>query len=301
MLNAARLTKELREGVWAEAAKMATDLTNLAVTPNQPVAPLHRFYEITNPKLKVTKPFGEMAIVQNNQRRKIRSKLEDRGRPCMFLGRAPNHADDTYRFLNLATKHVIVSRDVLWLGKCYGDWKGLTMNTFTVVPADNDSDDDDDLAPAPGRAEGTEVADGGNGDIISLQDDNEGKDDEDYDLLNDEGKDLPSVNQPKLSREMKRLSGFFNPAASAYGKIDRRAPSTEVVPEQMDVVPTTEINDTAMVEIDYEKVDPTTYRDIFKLPKTFEEAWNHECPFQRKMWRDAITKEDTKMTENKVI
>jgi hypothetical protein len=66
-LNAARLAKKLREGVWAEAAKMATDLTNLVVTPNQPVAPFHRFYEITNPKLKVTKPFGEMAIVENNQ------------------------------------------------------------------------------------------------------------------------------------------------------------------------------------------------------------------------------------------
>jgi Reverse transcriptase (RNA-dependent DNA polymerase) len=27
----------------------------------------------------------------------------------------------------------------------------------------------------------------------------------------------------------------------------------------------------------------------------------HECPFQQKTWRGAITKEDTKMTENKVI
>jgi hypothetical protein len=83
----------------------------------------------------------------------------------------------------------------------------------------------------------------------------------------------------------------------AYGRIDCRAPSTEVVLEQLYVVPTTEGNDTAMVKIDYEKVDPT-YRDIFKLPKTFEEAWNHECPLQQKMWRG---KEDTKMTENKVI
>jgi hypothetical protein len=108
MLNAARLSKELREGEWAEAAKMAMDLNNLVVTPNQPVAPLHRFYEITNPKLKVAKPFGEMDIVENNQRCKI-CFLEDRGRPCMFLGRAPNHADYTYRFLNLATKQSVVT------------------------------------------------------------------------------------------------------------------------------------------------------------------------------------------------
>jgi hypothetical protein len=69
MLNAARSTKELQDGVWAEAAKIATELNNLNVTPNQPVAPLHRFYGITNPKLKVMEPFGEMAIVKNNQRR----------------------------------------------------------------------------------------------------------------------------------------------------------------------------------------------------------------------------------------
>jgi hypothetical protein len=174
----------------------------------------------------------------------------------MFLGRAPNHADDTYRFLNLATKHVIVSRDVLWHGNCYGDWKGITTNTFTVIPAADDSDnDDDDLAPDTGRAEGAEVADWGNGDIISLQDDDEERDDEDDDLLNNDEdlpnnlptvtNNIPSVNHPKVIREMKRLSEFFNPAASAYGRIDRRAASTEVVPDQPDVVPTTEVNDMA--------------------------------------------------------
>jgi len=52
--------------------------------------------------------------------------------------------------------------------------------------------------------------------------------------------------------------------------------------------------------VDYSKVDPSKYKDIFENPATFEEAWFHPCPFQRKKWREAITKELTKMTQMKV-
>jgi hypothetical protein len=41
-------------------------------------------------------------------------------------------------FLNLTTKKVIVSRDVVWLGRCYGDWRGITGNLINAVPTDND-------------------------------------------------------------------------------------------------------------------------------------------------------------------
>ena len=63
MLNAARLPKELREGVWAEAAKYATEIENVIVTTTKPIAALHQFYGIKNPRVKVMKPFREMAIV----------------------------------------------------------------------------------------------------------------------------------------------------------------------------------------------------------------------------------------------
>jgi CRISPR/Cas system CSM-associated protein Csm2 small subunit len=44
MLNAARLVKFIREGVWAEAANRATDIENMLVTLNKAVAAYHRFY-----------------------------------------------------------------------------------------------------------------------------------------------------------------------------------------------------------------------------------------------------------------
>jgi hypothetical protein len=66
MLNAARLPRDLREGVWAEAAKSATEVENVIVTTTKPIAALHQFYGIKNPKVKIMKPFGKMAIVEDN-------------------------------------------------------------------------------------------------------------------------------------------------------------------------------------------------------------------------------------------
>jgi hypothetical protein len=68
----------------------------------------------------------------------------------MFLGSAPNHAQDVFRFLNLATNKVIVRRNVIWLGKCYGDWKKLKPFEIEYVADDDDQEQ--------GRAE---EADGG--------------------------------------------------------------------------------------------------------------------------------------------
>jgi hypothetical protein len=71
MLDAARLPKFLREGVWSECAKSATDIGNMLVTPNKLVASYHRFYGISNREIKFWKPFGDMAIVEINHQRKI--------------------------------------------------------------------------------------------------------------------------------------------------------------------------------------------------------------------------------------
>jgi hypothetical protein len=49
MLNAAKLPKDLRQGVWAECAKMASDIEDMAVTPNKPVAAFNQFYGIKEP------------------------------------------------------------------------------------------------------------------------------------------------------------------------------------------------------------------------------------------------------------
>jgi hypothetical protein len=35
---------------------------------------------------------------------------------------------------------------------------------------------------------------------------------------------------------------------------------------------------------------PEQYEDLFKVPGSFDEAWNHPCPFQQKIRRAGFTK-----------
>ncbi len=44
------------------------------------------------------------------------------GKQCLFLGYAENHARGTYRLLNLKNNQVVLSRDVFFLKKRYGEW-----------------------------------------------------------------------------------------------------------------------------------------------------------------------------------
>ena len=127
MLNGAKLPTVKRKGLWTEAARTATDLKNILVSTRKPVASYNAFFEKELPGLRNMRTFGEVAIVNDHKKRKMRGKLDDRGRPCIVLGRAENHNRDVYRFLNLKTDKIIRSRDALWLNQQYGDWKGITQ------------------------------------------------------------------------------------------------------------------------------------------------------------------------------
>ena len=65
--------------------------------------------------MKYMRSFGEMAVVAIHVGKNMRSKLDNRGKTCLFVGYAEDHAGDVYRFLNIHTKRIIMSRDVRWL------------------------------------------------------------------------------------------------------------------------------------------------------------------------------------------
>ncbi len=81
---------------------------------------------------------GEIGIVTANPGITIKSKLEDTGIKCMFVGYAANHAGNIYRMVEMKTRKVLITRDV----------SGL--NTFDQEVQKNaiyqdDEDDDIDL------------------------------------------------------------------------------------------------------------------------------------------------------------
>ena len=52
----------------------------------------------------------------------VKSKLEDRGIICMFLGYTQNHTGGIYLMLNIRTKCIVLIHDVIWINKTYGEY-----------------------------------------------------------------------------------------------------------------------------------------------------------------------------------
>ena len=77
--------------------------------------------------MKYMRTFGEMAVVAIHEGKKMRSILDNRGKTCMFVGYAEDHAGDVYRYLDIHTKRIIMSRDVRWLNII---WKHYRMKSI---------------------------------------------------------------------------------------------------------------------------------------------------------------------------
>ena len=155
-----------------------------------------------------------MAIVTNHANRKLRGKLVDRGKPCLYLGPAENHAGDVHRFLNLATKRIVHSRDVIWLNKVYGEWKSLPVRILPADPTDHHESE-----PNIKQEEDNENEDG-SGNI-------DPNDTQEPDLDTDQNVDSDAIN-PKVACAMQCLGGFFNPEAQQIADRARNAATPQI-------------------------------------------------------------------------
>jgi len=80
--------------------------------------PHYLFYCSDAPYAQHLQVFGKLAIdkVLNTT-----NKLSDRGMKAIFVGYTDKHAGNVYRFINSNTNKIILSRDVKWLERKYGD------------------------------------------------------------------------------------------------------------------------------------------------------------------------------------
>jgi hypothetical protein len=74
----------------------------------------------------------------------IQGKLTNCGTTCMFVGYSVNHSNDVYRILNLDSKRIIHSRDIIWLERNFKTW---SRSKISVEKLD-DADDDDLIVKA---------------------------------------------------------------------------------------------------------------------------------------------------------
>ena len=93
------------------------------VRPERTKPPHTLFYGEDAKYARNLRTFGEMAVAAIHEGKKMRSKLDNRGKTCMFVGYEDDHTKDVYRFLNIHTRRIILSGDVRWLNIIWKRYK----------------------------------------------------------------------------------------------------------------------------------------------------------------------------------
>ena len=265
MLNRARLPERWRTGVWAEAASTATFNENLILSKEKTKPSYELFYGKEHPHGRNLRMFGEMGVVK--LQRKIKGKLVNRGASCMFVGYSNDHPSDVFRMFDFHTQRIKTSRDIEWLGKSYGELKGISKVHVVKVTNDEDSEGEfdrevqgDDLSQCNGLN----------------QDQNSNND------TNREQTDEPRLSARTI-RELRQLTGWLNPEAE------------KMVQEWENNQPNNETADIACPVMDIGEIETNLSSQddavAYDEPENFREAWDHPDPMQRTKWRDAIRKE----------
>jgi len=69
----------------------------------------------------------------------IQGKLTNSGITCMFVGYSVDHSINVFRMMNLESKKIINSRDVVWLRKYFKIWsKSKLLSEKYKFDDDND-------------------------------------------------------------------------------------------------------------------------------------------------------------------
>ena len=206
--------------------------------------------------------FGEIAIITDNK--KIKGKLSDRGKLCLFLGYSENHTGDTYRFLSLNTTKTVMSRDIIWLNKNYAEWKGIKGLNTRKIDEFNDMEDESEDEAEPAIVVSNEEVNNAPSDTITPH--------------------------PRVLRELRGLqyeAEGGNPTANE--ELERLA-NPETGRDTANAVFPNQAYAFTNRETLLEAIETTGHTEYME-PRNFTEAYHHEDPVQRDKWRAAIKKE----------
>ena len=72
-------------------------------------------------------------VVFKQQNTRMQSKLKNKGMLGIFVGYPNHHPKDAYRILNIATKKILITRDITWLKVTYGDYFKIPIKERSYV------------------------------------------------------------------------------------------------------------------------------------------------------------------------
>ena len=86
MMNFAGFTTEKRKQLWCETANTAVMLDNILVHEQNSAPPYTMFYRQDSKYAKNLQTFGEICVTADTSNKVGRTKLDTRGKLCMFMG-----------------------------------------------------------------------------------------------------------------------------------------------------------------------------------------------------------------------
>ena len=143
MMLTAGFSQQDKRKFWCEVISTATKLDNIMVRKDRTKPPYSLFYNDEAKYMKFLRSFGEMAVIAITDGKKMRSKLDPRGRTGIFVGYADGHAGNVYRFINTQTKKIILSRDVQWLNSFWKEYKKRKDDSRNLVDVFHSLEEDE--------------------------------------------------------------------------------------------------------------------------------------------------------------
>ena len=295
IMNTARLPQTLKYALWAHGAKLITQLENIIMTADN-TSPSMKLKGVNPSWIHNMRTFGEVGIVYINQ--KIKSKLQNRGTACLFIGYADDHSGKVYKFYNPRTRGCLLSRTVVWINKTYDEY--FSNNTPPRSRASEPLFDLDYPSSPPSNAivrQMTQLADDPEDPDIVVTDqgtDNEGTphtDNEDTDvddppplITSPRPRDYSWTSQPRISgmnRLVHNLTTSYNPDPLQH------TPEPVVNNDESSPATIEDVADTALIH--YETAFTATGMpgpDIY--PNTYRQAMNSHDKLQ---WSIALKHE----------
>ena len=212
--------------------------------------------------------FGEMAVIAIHEGKKMRSKLDDRGKTCMFVGYAEDHTKDVYRFLNIHTRRIIISRDVRWLSIIWKQYKKKSIHARRQVELFLD-EEESSLEDERSFGESS---------IEEIEEESES-----------DGNNTET--QKKLGIDINMIGAREETLGKTRSETTELSSPTNESMERSDLTMEDWIQETCLI---------STVTSGSTEPKNFQEAWHYPVESERSSWRAAIRKEIRSMIERVV-
>ena len=210
-----------------------------------------------------------MAVIAIHEGKKMRSKLDDRGKTYMFVGYADDHTKDVYIVLNIHTRRIILSRDVRWLNIIWKQYKKKSLYATRQVEL---------FLYEEERSLGDERS-FGESSIEEIEEDESENDGNNTEAQRRLGIDINMIGARKetLGKTRSETRALSSPRNESM--------------ERGDLTMEDWIQETCLISA--VTSGPTE-------PKTFQEAWYYPIEDEKERWRIAIRKEIRSMIERGV-